>query len=146
MKFTVVEATKKKDVEGRNGPMQVIGLGLIDEAGTAVAAEWYTRADTALPQPASTLDGDVEDGPYGKKFKKAAPAFGGGGGFRQKDPAERRSIAMQSSLTRAVEVVRLAHDLGWKPDGEKPVSALADAVAVVARKFYKQVLDAEAGK
>lgn len=142
MKFTVVEATVTKEhPDFKHGPMKTITLGLLDEAGTPVKAEWFAKAATPVPAPASTLEGDVEDGPYGKKFKKAQPANGYGGGGRQKDPGERRSIAMQASQKVAVDAVRIAVDCGaWKPES---VSQAADAINAVARKLYLQVIDAD---
>jgi hypothetical protein len=144
VKFTVVEATVTKEVpDGKFGPMKSVTLGLVDEAGAAVQAEWFTKAETPLPQPGSSLEGDLENGPYGKKFKKAAGQFAGGGGFRQKDPAERRSIAMQSSGARGTDIVcALISSGAWKPDSADDA---AKAALRIAHQFYAAVQKAEAG-
>lgn len=101
--------------------------------------------NASAPKPAvgESLEGDVDrSGQYGPKLQE--PRRQGGGGFnRSKTPEERRSIAMQSSAARGVDVVRIAVDAGlWKP--ESP-DAVAEAAVKVADKFFQLVQKAEAG-
>lgn len=85
--YTVTQARKAKDVEGQHGPMQVIELVLQDETGSKTA-EWYTKAATPLPQVGSQVEGTIEQGQYGLKFKKAFNPAG-----RPEDP--KRSARIQ---------------------------------------------------
>ena len=92
--YTVVPAEHKKAVDGRNGPMQVIALRLSDGT-TEHAAEWFTKADTAVPSPNTRIEGTLEPSQYGLKFKKDRPAFGGTA--RARDPKDTASIVRQHS-------------------------------------------------
>lgn len=140
--YTVVSAAKKKDVDGRHGPMQVIALTLRNDAGMEKAVEWFTKATTPLPTPGAKLDGEVtKDEQYGTfKFKKAQQQNGyQGGGGRPRDPQERKSIQAQASQKVAVDIVRLG--LGTLANGDQPASvdAIAEAVERVAERLFRQV-------
>jgi hypothetical protein len=105
--YTVTGATKKKDVQGKHGPMQVITLML---EGHAPLVEWFTKADTPLPAPGSTIEGEVSQDEYGFKFKKTpAGGFAGGGG---KTPEQQKSIVRQHSQEMALRYCTLK---GAKP-------------------------------
>jgi hypothetical protein len=82
--YTVTAAEEKKRVDGKYGPMVVFNLRLKGPDGIEHTAEWFTKATTPLPAPGTSLEGDLEDGQYGKSFKKAKPAngFSGGGGAK----------------------------------------------------------------
>lgn len=49
--------------------------------GVDAPVELGQKTTTPAPQAGATLSGHVEDGPYGKKFKKEQAQFGGGSGF-----------------------------------------------------------------
>lgn len=157
--FTVKEAAHKKHVDGKYGPMQVIGLYLEGHG----SAEWFTKADTPIPAAGTVLEGELETGEYGQKFKKAPPAggFGGGGGsWKPRDPAETRSIVRQHSQHMALlwaqldptPTVRTLEDLkyiidwfdadveGTRPATPPPPAANGGALATPAQK--QQVRDA----
>lgn len=104
--YLVVTAVKKKDVDGRNGPMQVINL-VLDIDGKHQAAEWFTKASTALPAPGEKVDGTLEASQYGLRFKKAFKE--GGGGFRPRDPKESAKITRQHSQEMALRYATLRH-------------------------------------
>lgn len=131
--YTVAEARKKKDVEGRHGAMQVIELKLSGaDAGDGVLAEWFTKATTALPDSGSTLEGTLENDPqYGYKFKKAQQN-GGFSGPRPEDPARAKRILRQHSQDMGLQTLTLARQSGIAPTFEtvndivKAVKALAD--------------------
>jgi hypothetical protein len=93
-----VHGTEPKPDKGY-GEMQQIKMTLAGEGRVS----WYTKRQTALPQPGAQLEGTVEDSEYGKKFKKAKTqmGFGGGGGFRM-DPAKDRRITRMASQERAL--------------------------------------------
>lgn len=107
--YTVTAARHRKAVEGQHGPMQVIDLTLSDGSEFPLEAEWFTKATTNVPVPGTTLDGDITDSPYGKKFKRA-PSMGAGGGFgpRPEDPARARRILRQHSQDMALRTIELA--------------------------------------
>lgn len=140
--YTVQAAAKKKDVEGRNGPMQVINLTLLDPADNQPKiAEWFTKADTPLPQHGQQLEGELQSGQYGLSFKKAGGGFGGGGGGRKDPPETRRSIAMQHAQKCAVSVLEVAAAHGpYEPPNAGDV---ATHVKAVAQTLYLQVMAAE---
>jgi hypothetical protein len=122
--FKVVSASKKKDVQGKHGPMQVINLVLEDAEGRK-NAEWFTKAETQLPQPGSTLDGTLESGEYGLKFKKAQGAgFGGGGGGKGRSPEENARIVRQHSQEMALRYAVAKASAGQLPDDFKPKDLL----------------------
>ena len=90
--FTVLEAEHKKAVDGKHGPMQVIALRLND-GDRDHDAEWFTKATTDVPQSGTRLEGTLEAGQYGLRFKKAYNAPGGGG----RSPKDTASIVRQHS-------------------------------------------------
>lgn len=101
--FSVVAASKKKEIEGRNGPLQVLALTLAKEGEAApVMAEWLTKTSTSIPVPGSKLDGDLEESPYGLRFKRAQNNINFGGGGRQRDPATEKRITRMASQERAL--------------------------------------------
>ena len=149
--FKVVQASKKKDVPAKEPgrkDMQVIAL-VLDEGGEQKSAEWFTLATTQVPAPGSTLEGTLEDGgQWGLKFKKAS---GGGGGWgKGKDPEDQRRIVRQHSQKCAVDLIKVAHDLGLvkpKNEGETPlerVSELANMVKQIAHNLEADVYRVEA--
>jgi hypothetical protein len=94
-------------------------------------------ASAPKPEAGQTVEGEVKQTDYGPKLFEPRKAAGGGG-FRD-SPETRRSIAMQSSVTRAVEIVRLAADTNSTPD------VIARTVESVARDIYALVQNAEKG-
>lgn len=119
--YTVVDATKKKSVDGKFGPMQVVALRLQNGA-EVLATEWFTKASTPLPAAGETLEGDVTEGKYGKEFKKAQ-------GFGGRSPRDSRRIERQHSQEMALRALALLggelqeddwvdvrHDIKWWTD------------------------------
>jgi hypothetical protein len=124
--YTVVAAEHKKAVDGRNGPMQVIALRLSDGT-TEHAAEWFTKADTAVPSPNTRIEGTLEPSQYGLKFKKDRPAFGGTA--RTRDPKESAAIQRQHSQGCAVALLHVKAIAGKLADDDltpAKIKALAD--------------------
>lgn len=140
--FTVVSSSKKKEFPAKDDKpaMQVIALRLAQDGNAApVEAEWFTRATTDLPMPGSKLDGDLEPGQYGMRFKKSRPNNGFGGGRR--DPATEKRIVHQHSQDMAIETLKLAHQMGVAPEVEN-VKALVDAVEAVADVYDRKAWEA----
>lgn len=131
--FTVKQATQKKTVEGQHGQMQVIDL-VLQEYGVAetTGAEWFTKASTPLPQPGSTLEGEISPSQYGMKFRKAQQGAGGGGFRAGRSPEESRRIVRQHSQSRALQYVEFAHTRGTLPEDFK----LADLTPII--DFFHQ--------
>ncbi len=113
--YTVLSARKVKDVDDRGyGPMQSIALELVGPDGVTVEAEWFTKRQTGVPSPSSSLEGDVTEGPYGMKFKKAASVgYSGGGGPRPEDPKKSAAIQRMASQKAAIQVVEIATKMGF---------------------------------
>ena len=107
--YTVLGAEHKKAVDGRNGPMQVINLRLSDGSNEHVA-EWFTKAATEVPSPNTRLEGTLEAGQYGLKFKKAYNGAGGGG--RPRDPKDTAAIVRQHSQHMAVLLLQAKAQAG----------------------------------
>ena len=99
--FSVIGASKKKDVQGRNGPMQVLTLQLRNGDQSPIVAEWFTKATTPIPAENDTLEGEVTRSNYGYEFKKARPP---GAGY-QKSPQEVARIVRQHSQEMALRYV-----------------------------------------
>lgn len=114
--YTVKSATKTKDVtlEGK-GAFQSVALILADPTGERIEAEWFTKSTTVLPVPGAQLDGTVEDGPYGKKFKKAFAPAGGGGFGRPRDPKDTAAIVRQHSQHMALLYAQAKAQAGGLP-------------------------------
>lgn len=119
------------------GPMRSIFMNLSGEG----RVEWYTKAATQPPAIGSQLTGMVEDGQYGKKFKKAKPANGFGGGPRPEDPVRSKRILRMHSQDMAIGTFHLAKLLGLeKPfDGVETVGDLFGRITRLADAYDQDV-------
>lgn len=146
--YTVKAATLKREVPAKPGsnygPSVVYSLTL-DDGQNSVFADWFTKANTPLPQFGDQLEGDVAPNNFGgQDFKKSRPTWGGGGGGgpRPRDPQERRSIQLQHAQKVGAEVAKIAVEAGlWKPSSPTEITA---AVTKVARALYDQIEDVTA--
>ena len=116
----------KENVQTQHGAKKVIVLQLKD-GDELKQAEWFTNATTPLPAPGSTLDGELEAGQYGLRFKKAQQQ-GGFGGPRPEDPVRSARILRQHSQMVAIQFATLMHSLGRLPEdfGREQLVALVD--------------------
>lgn len=110
LKVTTVK--EPRQWSGQNGSTfydyQVIG----DLDGQADMVTVTVKDQANAPKPGDTLEGTVEDGKYGKKFKKAQQGgWGGGHGGGGRTPEERESIEWQSARRDAIEFMRLKASL-----------------------------------
>lgn len=142
--YVITEVSDRvRDWSTRNGAAwKSYRVTLRNKDGRELGNVEISRVATAPPpKTGETVEGTVEQGgAHGPKLQE--PRRGGGGG-RAKPPEERRSIAMQSSNQRGVEVVRIAVDAGlWKPETPEAVTA---AALKVADEFFARVMKAEAG-
>lgn len=145
--FTVLEATRNGEPwSNDHGTFQTYRLKL---EGQEKSAHLNQKVDTAPPQAGAVLDLELtphprfEDAMKAKKVFSAGGGGGGGGGARgPRDPGERRSIQMQHAQKCAVDVIRIAADLGeWRPKNDE--NALA-AVQKIASKLFDQIEEAAA--
>lgn len=98
--------------------------------------EWYAKATTPVPAAGDKLDGELENGQYGWKFKKAGQGGGGGGGrgWQPPDPKDQQRIVRQHAQKCAVELLKTAHELGLlapASDGETPLQRAGELVTMV---------------
>ena len=101
--YIVAEAGVTKSGLGTNGDMKEITLRFQD----GVQATWFCKQDTAVPAPGTSVQGEIEDSQWGKKFKKARSGGFGGGGFGggKMDPAREQKIVRQHSQEMALRYV-----------------------------------------
>jgi hypothetical protein len=119
--YVVKSAVQKSTKETEYGPMQTIALVLTEYGKDEdIAAEWYTKATTPIPQAGTRLEGEVTQSSYGPKFKKAQAGFGAGGGFRGRSPEETRQIVRQHSQHMALLYVQAKAAVGALPADFKP--------------------------
>ena len=101
--YTIVTAEHKKDLTLDHGDFKVYALSLQGQDGTV---ELKQKAASPPPAQGQRIDGTIEDGPYGKVFKKEfAPRTGGGG----KSPKESAQIARMNAQTQALKYWELKH-------------------------------------
>lgn len=98
--YIVKVASEKKRLPANNGMGEKLIISLEFESGER--AEWKTIPTTTIPATGAVLDGTLEDGPYGKVFKKTSAAFGGGGGEKF-SPETQKRIIQQATLKVAIE-------------------------------------------
>lgn len=124
----------------QGGPMKAYRVTLRNGEGRELPnVEWSRKAGSPAPTVGQSVDANVDtSGPHGPKLKVIPKTtFSGGGGGRPKDPAERKSIEMQSSLNRAVDTVRLAVDAGvFRPAN---VADVAGHVLLVAKDYFDRI-------
>ena len=135
--FTVKSAQHRRAVTNQHGDFQVIGLTLVNGDGEPKGVEWFTKATTPIPEEGATLEGTIENGQYGPVFKKAKPAFNGGGG-RGRDPKESAQIVQQHSQEMALLYARLQFDRGALPDNFN-----LEQLLVIAAKFAADAKEAQ---
>jgi hypothetical protein len=131
----------------KGGPMLSYRMTLRNAQGAELSnVEWSRKQDSQPPAVGQSIEGEVDTtGEYGPKFKAAQRpgGTGGGGGGRPRDPAERRSIAMQHAQKCAVTILEVAASHGdYRPPNAGDVVTQVKAVAAA---LFQQVQQAEAG-
>lgn len=136
--ITAVSDAQRPWKSQQGGEMIGYRVDMQDAAGEVhQRVEWSRKATSAAPSQGQTVDGSIaENGNYGLKFKKASGGGGGGGGWgggsRPEDPKRNARIVRQHSQSCALDLVRLALELGVV---DKP----ADKAAFFA--LYRDVAD-----
>ena len=132
--YTIVTAEHKKDLQLDHGEFKVYSLIL---QGEDKPVELKQKAASPPPAQGMRLDGTIEDGPYGKVFKKEFQARGGFGGAP--DPKREARIVRQHSQEMAIywfEVLK-RHDMltpEQQAKGARYVIDLADFFQADAMK------------
>lgn len=102
----------------KGGPMVSYKVHLQDTAGVVTQnVELAQKQSSAPPAVGQVLEGNVDQGDYGPKFRKA---FQQGGGGRGMSPEDRASIVRQHSQDMSLRALELAYALGVI---EKPATA-----------------------
>lgn len=104
--FTVdAVGSQVKDVPLQHGQFKAYKLTLGTPEGQ-VDAEWLRKADSPAPQVGQVLEGTLEDGQYGRKFKPTARAS-----FqRSEDPKRTAAIQRMWAMDHAMQLVRLGFE------------------------------------
>lgn len=89
----------------QGGAMKAYRIDVTGPRGEENGVEWSRKASSEVPTVGQTIDGDIEQGQYGPKFKAARQASGFGGP-RQRDPKETAAIQRQHSQSAAVEFLK----------------------------------------
>lgn len=123
----------------KGGPMKSYRIDLKDEAGESKSSvEWARKATSPPPTVGEKLDGTIEHTDFGLKIKVSPSGGFGGGGPRPRDPKESRRIAIQHGQKCAVDILRLAHDVGaW--EHPSTVGEVVAQVKVIAAGLLVQV-------
>jgi hypothetical protein len=127
MGYTVQSIGKTREwASQQGGPMVSYYLGLTDSQGTNyLDIELAQKASSPAPQVGQVIEGNLDQGPYGTKLKKAFQGPGGGGG---RSPEDRKSIVRQHSQDMALRTVELGATFGIikAPEDSKAFLALIE--------------------
>lgn len=121
MKYQIVSAIKEREYETKFGKMVSYILALKDEQGNELTAKLSQKPES--PKPQDSIEGHIEESPYGPKFvkeKSFEPRSGGnGGGFRQADPEVQSAIIRQHSITASISFLSKRADLEKADEGRR---------------------------
>jgi len=98
MEYKIINAMPAGEFEGRFGKTLKYTLML---EGEQTSVELNQKPTTPAPKAGDVITGTIEEGPYGRKFKKESQS-GGFGGNGKSDPAIQKAIIRQNALTNAV--------------------------------------------
>jgi hypothetical protein len=124
----------------QGGAMKAYRIDLRGDDGTEeLLVEWSRKATSPPPIVGQPVEGQIEQGQYGKKFKKA-PAGGFLSGPRPEDPKRAKRIMRQHSQDMAMRALTHAFAFGLVDPPKEPKDLFA-LIAKTADWFDK---DAEA--
>lgn len=128
-----------RSFETKFGQMKSYKLKL---EGVESVVELAQKDTTPAPVQGQTLTGSIDyTGQYGPKFKKEAPAFGGGGGGGSKpsyQPKDEKAIQAMWAIGQAVSAV-------GPIDPEDPVSEYGISLKNVAVELFRLVDEVKTG-
>lgn len=134
VKLTAVSAPREWTYEGKTNVDYILGV-----EGRGAQAILTQRPETPAPTVGQEIDLELTPHPRFPdklKAKKPQKQFGGGGGFRPRDPAERKSIQMQASQKVAVDIARLALEHAEVKPGSEQITA---QVKRIAGELFEQI-------
>lgn len=127
------------------GPMVAYTMTLRNQAGVEAVVEWSRKPDSRPPSVGQSLEGKVENGPKGLKFKTTPSQGGGRGGGgnqgpRETHPRDAARMGMHGSIGHALTYLDIKARAGnLNVDGVKPNDVLA-----VAEVFAQAINEAGA--
>jgi hypothetical protein len=141
--FTIDDVDQNvRDVDTQYGAMKAYRLSLMPPEGTTpVIASWLRKASSPAPQKGQQIEGLLEDGQYGKKFREQRQmpigSSKGSGRSYEADPKKQAAIAMEACHKVAVDLLRLAAEHG----DYKPASAgeVTQQVKQVSAALFGQI-------
>ena len=101
--YTVQAVNSNREWEGKFGKMISYDINLQGPEGFTGSVELAQKPETPAPQEGGTLEGHIEQGKFGPKFKKeSGQTFKGGGGGKPK--ADQDSIERSVAYKGAVDI------------------------------------------
>lgn len=97
-----------------HGEFKSYKVDLAGPEGLHAGVELFQKAASPAPRVGQTLDGQIEQGKYGPKFKKTPKPFGAGG-VRVRDPRESAMIVRQHSQDMALQYAAIRQQQGQLP-------------------------------
>jgi hypothetical protein len=115
--YTVLSATQKKTLPTSNGrpARQILNL-LLQDGPEQKQAEWFTNADTPLPQQGQSLEGELTFNSEHNRWDFKRPKPAGFGAPRPEDPVRAARILRQHSQHMALMYVELKLRFGKTDD------------------------------
>lgn len=119
MDYKIINAMPAGEFEGKFGKTLKYTLML---EGEQTSVELNQKPTTPAPKAGDTISGTIEDGQYGRKFKKETQSNGFSGGTKS-DPAIQKAIIRQNALTNAVNycVAKAQLDKNYKLEGKEVI-------------------------
>jgi|SRR6185437_8525040 hypothetical protein len=113
--FTIWKVEKKKQFTTQHGTFQAYSLTLEAEDKSHIVAELVQKPETAEPVAGTEIKGTLQDGQYGKKFKKEQQQFQERTGG-QSDPKKETRITHMHAQKCALSYAHLRQAQGRLPD------------------------------
>lgn len=127
--FVIASAEKKNEYSDKFGPKVAYMLRLV---GRDEPVEISQKPETAPPAEGQQIDGTIEDGKYGPKFKKIYAQNGSGssnGGGRTEDPRKSAEIRHLASVKAALHLLEIEVRAGATFENEKASEMLKPRIA-----------------
>jgi hypothetical protein len=134
--YEIIGAMKTREFSGQYGKTFVYTInisGLNLEDGSSEPLELNQKPESPAPKAGDKIIGHIEDGKYGTRVFKRVKQSGGFQGGRS-DPATRKEIIRQNSLTNAVAYCTAKANL------DKTYKLLGKEIIQVATYFAKYSL------
>jgi hypothetical protein len=131
--FVIRGVEKKRQFDTQHGTFQAYALTLEAADKSLVTAELVQKPETAQPAIGASVEGTLEDGQYGKRFKKDR-APGAPGGRAPVDPKRETRITHMHAQKCALSYAHLR-----QAQGKLPAEFGLQDLFIVAKKFREDV-------